>query len=220
MKSRPILFSAPMVRALLAGTKTQTRRIVKPQPPLGCSYAINGAESHACCFATDNSSVWVPPTPTSNDHRIACPHGAPGDRLWVKETWWTDSHWHGVKPTKLPQPGPDKPGAQIHYAATSEVVPDGFLRPSLFMRRWMSRITLELTAVRVERLQDISEADAVAEGVDSTMPFLWRADEWQNKTPNVARYAGLWELINGPGSWAENPWVWCVSFRRVEGGAS
>lgn len=208
MKQRPILFSAAMVRALLAGTKTQTRRTVK--------FTAGGHIKEAC-----GHRRWHPEDPNAI---AACPYGAPGDRLWVKETWFTDAHWHGVKPTKLPQPGPDKPGAAIYYAATHSFCPDGFLRPCLFMRQWMSRLTLEITAVRVERLQDISPEDAIAEGVTlreiptGVVCDSNGAEEMMQEHP-VDAYASLWESINGPDSWAANPWVWVVEFRRVEGGA-
>jgi hypothetical protein len=198
VKARPILFSAEMVCALLAGTKTQTRRIVKPQPPCGCEYVINGAYNAALCHSIERPEVWVPPTARSVDHRLPCPYGQPGDRLWVKETW-----------CELDD-GVDRPIAYRADNWTECPSADGKWRPSIFMSRAASRITLEITAVRVERLQEISEADAKAEGCI--------VDPWHypcSLTPGKSTYCTLWESINGPGSWEANPWVWVIEFRRI-----
>lgn len=197
MKERPILFSAPMVRALLAGTKTQTRRIYKNRkhPDFGCDIAASELVRE-------------------QQHVIdrACPYGQPGDRLWVKETTvnvedfgylgpvWAESD-HGRNTLEY--------GLAPSEDDCTEVEPEDLrLRPSIFMSRSMSRITLEITAVRVERLQAISRGDAMAEGC----PF-----------PNMAQgddprkwYADLWGVINGPDSWATNPWVWVVEFKAVQ----
>jgi hypothetical protein len=207
MKSRPILFSAPMVRALLAGTKTQTRRLVKPQPPFGCRYLINGANNAALCQSLDNPAVWVPITPSSVDHRLPCPYGQPGDRLWVKETHRFGIGWDKSKPTQIP------PAASIRYEADGALRGDiqkieaGKARPSLFMRQAFSRLTLNIAEIRLERLQAITEADARAEGVTPpSCPQVGTARD---------AYRVLWELLNGPGSWALNPYVWVLTFRRV-----
>lgn len=222
MKERPILMSAPMVRAILDGRKTQTRRTVKPQPPAGCEYVINGAHSHALCRQTSAPSIWVAPTPKSIEHRMPCPYGKPGDRLWVKETWFTPEAWDSVKPTELPILDTTSGiGVRINYSA--DLPPGsvilGRLRPSIFMRRWMSRITLEVVSVRVERLQDISEADAHAEGVEPTQDqFVGAALAGifgAKHLPYASAYAKLWETINGFGSWDANPWVWVVEFKRI-----
>lgn len=196
MKERPILFSAPMVRALLAGTKTQTRRRVKPQPQGGWSSGDHGCS----CDAREN----VGP----------CPYGKAGDRLWVKETWKADQIWDGFRPLDVPE------GEAVLYTAdehATRVIPFdwGRRRPSIFMRRWMSRITLELTGVRVERLNEISEEDAEAEGVVGCA----RQNSYPRGCeglPQRAEYAILWESINGSGSWGANPWVWVLEFERVE----
>ena len=197
MKERPILFGAPMVRAILSGTKTQTRRAVKPQP-------------------THFNPVGVPrrarPDAPSSDV-IRCPYGQPGDRLWVRETFCDD--WHMDR-------------GVVEYRADGELDSDMFdagctWRPSIHMPRWASRITLEVTDVRVERLQEISEADAIAEGVhpddaclpdDDTSAFS-RIGPVCNASFPVARYAALWESINGIGAWEKNPLVWVIEFRRV-----
>lgn len=137
-----------------------------------------------------------------------CPYGQPGDRLWVREAWQAiDGNERALRIMTEPHPS----RGWIEYAAT---VPEGHeppprWRPSIHMPRWASRITLEVTGVRVERLQDISEADATAEGV-SAIP-----DEMRRATPRCD-FQALWQSINGPDSWAANPWVWIVEFRRIE----
>lgn len=188
MKERPILFNAPMVRAILAGTKTQTRRVVNPQPVElpdfnrgRLSYNVRGSVYRAW-----NPAVMVP----------SCPYGQPGDRLWVRETFG-----HFERNDQL------KPGCEIFYRADGEGPHLEPWRPSIHLPRWASRILLEITRVRVERLHEISRGDAMAEGC----PFPNMADgddprQW---------YAGLWEQINGPGSWIANAWVWVVEFKRV-----
>ena len=214
MKERPILFSAPMVRALLAGTKTQTRRVYKAR----------------------NGGIW----PNHNDlpgmRQILrnSPHGQPGDRLWVRETWgYIDPDNSGYEietgpgahfAPELMQEGHalrDFWRRRVAYRATWKeptygVGPDapGRWRSSIHMPRWASRILLEITSVRVERLQDINEADAKAEGVELSYDRdRMRGGTWKGG------YRMLWESINGPGSWDANPWVWVLEFKRVEGGA-
>lgn len=194
IRSRPILFSATMVRALLAGTKTQTRRVVKP-----CKCKITAAQLAACEVAGEVNL---------GDYTNS-PYGQPGDRLWVRETW-AAPHSDDARPPRSIHCD----WMQIHYAATEER--GGLLwRPSIHMPRWASRITLEITGVRVERLQDISAKDAIAEGV--------RVHEDHHGKPSgsiyspVQAYCDLWESINGHGSWDANPWVWVLEFKRVEG---
>ena len=207
MKERPILFTAPMVRALVAGTKTQTRRVVKPQ------FAADAIPVEMP--ATDPAGGWVVPghsgvwwcdaAANPNDVR-RCPYGQPGDRLWVRETFGFSGSGY------IPD---------IHFRATNPEAPIlGRWHPSIHMRRIDSRITLEITSVRVERLQEISIEDAKAEGA-------WGPDD--SIVQKVADYFGtdifsanprkafqmLWESINGPDSWAANPWVWAIEFRRV-----
>ena len=206
MKERPILFSAPMVRAILDGSKTQTRRIVKPK------WTIYPA-------ADPRMTKWLP----------ACPYGQPGDRLWVRETWQgplLDSEEHEAQ---FREDGPDafnKPGFCAYRATDTldAVDSDGNdlgWRPSIHMPRWASRILLEVTGVRVERLNDISKADAIAEGAPPSHPSIDRVSaEYGHADFSRSWYAQLWDQINGPGSWDANPWVWVVEFKRVEGGAA
>jgi hypothetical protein len=185
MKERPILFSAPMVRALLNGNKTQTRRIVKRLE------------------VRDGM-----PEPEWASLLKCCPYGQPGDRLWVRETF------------NRTNPG----GNDGHYffrATEANEFPDAIWKPSIHMPRWASRITLEVTGVRVDRLQDISESDAVAEGcAKNHNGYYWGAPHpvsgLKQMASAVGAYRDLWESINGPGSWDLNPWVWCVSFKVVK----
>lgn len=212
MKERPILFSAPMVRALLAGEKTQTRRVVKPQPFVSLD-AISGwaipVPKKCQGWARDFLDIKGP------NIDAACPYGEVGDRLWVRETFM-DLQGTGVEHR------PDPLGPLHRYAYQADTPPGSRgdearkeyglkWKPSIHMPRAASRITLEVTGVRVERLQDISEADAAAEGVH-TDPAC----------PAYDAYQALWEQINGKGSWDANPWVWVIDFRRAaqEGGAA
>lgn len=182
MKERPILFSAPMVRALLSGTKTQTRRVAK--------------------VARELSRAADRPVST-------CPYGRKGDRLWVREAFALSLR---DPTTEDPQPSDPSDWDPVIYRAddTTWNWTDGEnkpiappWKPSSHMFRWMSRITLEITNVRVQRLQDISEGDAKAEGVPADASVTAREN-----------YACLWDSINGPGSWDANPWVWAISFKR------
>lgn len=192
MKERPLLFKAEMVRAILEERKTQTRRIVKPQP------------KHRAILS---KGVWYDADCINPGIPIKCPYGQPGDRLWVKETWRTYGSLDDTKPSNIVS------GATIEYAARGNSLGiDGPVcgmskrwRSPLFMLRWMSRITLEITTIRVERLNDISMAGVLAEGcILST-----------SKTEPLD-YQNLWESINGPGSWKQNPWVWVVLFKRIK----
>jgi hypothetical protein len=237
MKERPIIFSAPMVRAFLAGTKTQTRRVVKlPRAPdhLGQwePFWFGGA---GCKDSRGNpiSGRW-----TIGHSRtgaiIGCPYGGARDRLWVREAFRFPSSLDRLSPADVGEKAVDAgyagPWAPTLYEADgartgswstfhtppTDTVP-GKLRNSLHMPRWASRITLELTEVRVERLQDISVADAIAEGAPPSHPSIDVISR-EFGYPDFTRswYAQqLWEQINGPGSWKANPWVWALSFKRI-----
>lgn len=196
MKDRPILFSAPMICAILAGTKTQTRRALKL--PRRCSwYAGLGGESEGWVQDDECPAWW-------HVGEQRCPYGKPGDRLWVRETW--AYHTHAIGSVT------DADGPWV-YAADGERALRSRLcdrwRPSIHMPRAASRITLEITDVRVDRLRDIGEADAADEGVI-----------WEQGQTAVHAFETLWESINGPGSWDQNPWVWIIEFKRLEGGAT
>lgn len=197
MKERPIIFNDAMVRAILDGRKTQTRRIVKPQPEAGAQFSGWIVESSEA--KREGCATWhVGPTTVLAKRRsyARCPFGQPGDRLWVRECF-SDT---GLGP--------------VYRASVSERHWLGKWTRSIHMPRWASRITLEITAVRVERLQDISEADALAEGAVRATPVDdgYVADEFGTY---AAGFEALWQSIYGAESWQSNPWVWVVEFRRL-----
>lgn len=185
MKERPILFSSPMVRALLDGSKTQTRRIVK------CFQHFAPAEVEYIDCVKDCDGL---PSRVDMIEDDLCPYGQIGDQLWVRETFFHIPDFHGEDCT--------------WYRADAPNLFAGSWKPSIFMRRAYSRIKLEITGVRVERLNDCSEADAVAEGIQ---PIFQEIGVVSAKD----QYIGLWESINGDGSWAKNPWVWVIEFKRA-----
>jgi len=207
MKERAIIFNAEMVRAVLDGRKTQTRRIMKNQP---MPHETREGDFYFRCNKT-RSMIYVSdftpgngPLPDAHEYfSMCCPFGAVGDRLWVRETW--------------AEAGGNAPELQLYRANYPAHVPSHYenvppvesirWRPSIHMPRWASRITLEITGVRVERLQDISEADCAAEGLGS--PFL--------RDYKKPKFAALWQSIFGEESWQANPWVWVIEFKRVEG---
>lgn len=198
MKERPILFSGAMVRAILAGSKTQTRRVVKSFK----SYVPAAAAVVDCVKDVDGLPSRVD---MLGENSELCPYGEPGDRLWVKETWrvargkdknlrfgWVaDDAWSKSFPEKVP----------VKWCLVHQ--------PSIHMPRWASRITLEVVKVRVERLQDITEEDAKAEGCA-------RFEDDHGGYSARVMFCELWESINGAGSWDLNPWVWVVEFKKVE----
>ena len=215
MKERPILFSGPMVRAILDGRKTQTRRIMKPQPTYdGFWWSHKGYSCGGEKQFRDGLPLFV-----------GCPYGVVGDRLWVRETCCSDG-WsvHYLADNDHREFGETRYDDVIklhHYSG-------GFSRqvPSIHMPRWASRITLEITGVRVERLNEISESDAIAEGIESKpQPYGkeldWKYYGWLEKlnqwsTCPIRSYESLWNSINGPESWAANPFVWVIEFKRIE----
>lgn len=186
MRERPILFSAPMVRAILSGTKTQTRRV-----------AIQTAGGHL--KEPSGHRRWHPADPEA---ALACRYGQPGDRLWVRETFAEGIHqMAGVNHWAY---SADRFGEQQRLGDR--------WKPSIHMPRAASRILLEIISVRVERLQAISEADAMAEGcLGKLAEAAPAADEAREQ------FRDLWQSINGADSWAANPWVWVVEFKRVGG---
>ena len=258
MKERPILFSGPMVRALLAGTKTQTRRVCKPAQFYSLSTVVEvpdpierGQVYNGSHFGDEEGEV-----------QFASPYGQPGDRLWVRETW----QFHGgmldcgtarssagtslyqdivvsypadgarvtLHPKGQDWPTPKQPpqlegevyslrDAPADFAYTGKnTYHDRLTRwwnrkiPAIHMPRWASRITLDITSVRVERLQDISEADAMAEGITRRGAACHIEGEHGFAAPTASEvYQQLWTAINGPGSWDANPWVWAVEFRKL-----
>jgi hypothetical protein len=209
-KERPILFSAPMVRAVLAGTKSQTRRALKFQP-YGVAEVASG--NHLFDFRTGDLSDYTDVI----DMRgllLRCPHGQPGDRLWVRENGWERPE----RTPKMMREGADT-WVPYYYDAdgiTPQEVADfkawGLKRrPSIHMPRWASRLALDVTGVRLERLNSISDADCVAEGAPGGHGAI--TGYRYNATPRE-HYTHVWTTINGKESWAANPWVWVIEFRR------
>lgn len=223
MRERPILFSGPMVRAILDGRKTQARRIVKPQP---VNDAFSVGYYHATCvdrygeeYPSCSEDFGI--VETDGEWYIKCPYGEPGDRLWIKTGYQTQF--------------------DEHRNATSWSIESGFIttqgkplsksgkqkrdggHPSMFMPFWLSQELklpmLEITSIRVERLQDISEADAMAEGCERIELGSFEIDG-HPVHPMTSSYAEsfqkLWGSINGPESWSANPWVWVIEFRRLQ----
>ncbi|HEY8606685.1 MAG TPA: hypothetical protein VIM12_06195 [Noviherbaspirillum sp.] len=232
MKERPILFSAPMVRAILDGTKTQTRRVVKPQFAHDAVPAEMSSETAEGWQTTGHSGLRRCDTGGAADDAIRCPYGIPGNRLWVKETWAAGQCADGLAPSQL-HPGTWlQENGGLWYPADGTaparpISPRGKTRVSIHMPRWASRITLEITCVRVERLNGCSDADAIAEGIDRVENNFGNGPaycDYRMKDPKdtsewlrspVASYRTLWEQINGAGSWDLNPWVWVVEFKRI-----
>jgi hypothetical protein len=216
---RPILFSTPMVKAILEGRKTQTRRVTKPQ-------AEDAAEDDVLI-----GGRWKP-------IQSVCPYGQVGDRLWVRGTHYRFGLWvkNGFTKTGRQKwtfrPSRESPGLDgLHYQDNSPayVHPNRdrnlvgwFKRPSIFMPRWASRITLEITAIRVERVQDISEEDAGKEGIYPNSILRDDCYHWIKKDSGYmsakSAFRILWDSINAKRgySWADNPWVWVIEFRRIE----
>jgi len=193
IKERPLLMSGPMVRAILSGTKTQTRRIVKPQSAI----------------LTDEMarSLGVQPPLNENPAVVPCPYGRPGDRLWVRETWAVQHQFDAMRPSEIGL------NARWHYAATEDL---GGLRKrqSIFMPRRGSRILLEITDVRVERLQEISKEDARAEGID-VKGYCTQGRGIAGREHQI-HFRRLWKSIYGICSWHANPWVWVITFQRLQ----
>ncbi len=263
VRERGILFSAPMVRAILAGRKTQTRRLLKPFPtaPLPVDeegFSLGGLDEHGCgaLVKDQGTGVSIIPLPRS-------PYGRRGDRLWVRETWqyadWTEDGYpfigyradgtrklcenHGAEWAERLSDTWSKLSEPENFKIDNRAA-DRKWRPAIFLPRWASRLTLEVTEVRAERLQDISEDDARAEGVESyVMQEGWscmRKDgssyscfvepDAEDRKELVAvvhqparelhsardSFANLWNQINFERApWQSNPWVWCVSFKVV-----
>ena len=207
MKEHPILFSAPMVRAILARQKTQTRRVVKPEPQM---------VTHDRKTTTWEGDPGVLLDLLEQTGR-KCRYGKPGDRLWVRETFQRFSDdgeiMYRADPASL------RAMNELKYDECQEAR----WRPSIHMPRWASRILLEVVSVRVERLNDISESDCWAEGIEEVIHLFDGPSqaEMANRLGLCLEdakplYAQLWEFINGAGSWDENPWVWVVEFKRIE----
>jgi len=236
MTERPILFSSPMVRELLAGTKMQTRRAIKP---------VGNDEGFVIVYredktlwpwrSDDGESMLTTIGGFTHEIPMLCPYGKPGDRLFVRENAWE-------RPERTSEMMHDGADTWPPFIYDADYGLSGIpwkerdtlktwrwkRRPSIYLPRRGSRILLEITEVRVERLNDISEADAIAEGITTIWPDGPRPDKGPNhytfKIGSVSynaptareAYARLWEMINGPGSWASNPYVWVLAFLRIK----
>lgn len=227
MTDRPILFSAPMVRAIRGGLKTQTRRVIAPQPsdyvPTIAPQALAGQPPRrpAPYFDAYNGGphwCWWDTYDRQGPDWIKCPWGVPGDQIVVRETFRLPAEYDDVKPSLV------RPDAPVWYEADPDR-PEGWgkTRVSIHMPRWASRITLEITGVRVERLAAISEADAEAEGIrEPSLGELHVIDHGQPGSvaradaPPLVLWEFLWKHVNGDASWAANPWVWVLEFKRIE----
>ena len=203
---KPILFSGKMVRAVLDGRKTQTRRVIKPQP-IDDDGDLIGPCEHTSTLV-DKEGLFQPGPRyyglSYDDGRIGwrCPFGQPGDELWVREAWTHASKYWDVKPSEIP--ACDNPA--IWYRADAPQTPNWTRwRPSIFMPRWASRIQLKITDLRVERVQDISESDCEVEG----LKLLQRGIRTE--------FQCLWDSINSSRGygWDVNPWCWVVEFERI-----
>jgi hypothetical protein len=216
---RPILFSAEMVRAILDGRKTQTRRVMKVQPWPDATVEVGPYHPHWIDRNGESQpgpstfgAVWDhQDIVNGGDAGLRCPYGAPGDTLWVREAW--------ASPCSTRELRDGVTACGITYRTGHEEAPgagprvDVKWRPSIHMPRWASRITLRITDIRVERLQDISEDDAKAEGVK---PLDYAAHHVAAGCGARIAFEQIWTTINGSGAWEANPWVWVVSFERVK----
>ncbi|HBZ3367778.1 TPA: hypothetical protein MG630_03410 [Klebsiella pneumoniae] len=241
MKERGMIFNGEMVRAILDGRKTQTRRIMKPQPepcPRGGHWWPSNVFKtmlHVEEEMQNGKGGW------GGLVGDACPFGDVGDRIWVREAYRFPASLDDVSPTGVGEmavaTGYRKPWAPTFYEFTGtfsdgwkgfetppKVSDAGKLRPSIHMPRWASRILLEITDVRVERLNAISEEDARAEGIIDGGCLNCGEPEpcgCANPEPDATdAFAYLWQSIYGQDNWNANPWVWVIEFKRVEGGAA
>ena len=216
MKERPILFSAPMVRAILENKKTQTRRIVK-LPRWRDSFVMLDHGNGWWPYQSDDGETAL--CDDGCEHPYSSPYGQAGDRLWVRETWM-DLAGTGIERIT---------GDRSRYAYRVDTPAGSYgdetrkeyglkWRPSIFMPRDASRILLEVVSVRIERLQGISESDAVAEGIIQQKTTGWFSVPGINGAGTTARaaYALLWNSINGAGAWDANPWIWVVEFKQIQ----
>ncbi len=210
MKERPIPFSAPMVRAILEGRKIQTRRVIKRPIKVFGQWLPDNFEIDRYMPSSHHRAIFRNPLHNNGGVAVDCPHGLPGDQLWVKESYRLKVRDDGFPPSER------SCGNNCGYEATLQSpIHWGRLRPSIHMPRPLSRIQLEITGVRVERLQDISGMDAKYEGIShpSHLPEDGADLDWCK-----AEFEKLWRSINTKSgtSWDENPWVWVINFKRIK----
>jgi hypothetical protein len=214
-RERPILFNGEMVRAILDGRKTQTRRVIRPQPPEWCRLAdIEGPELYTP--ARVGASGEIEPADrevygvydVDGEWGAVFPYGRPWDRLWVREAF--NPHYGGYK----------KPAYRADWEKTPpdpDLVPEPKWKPSIHMPRWASRIDLEIIKIEIQRIQNIEEREVWAEGVK-------RPDWWDDLDPHIdpetaarEKYARVWDKIYAKRgyTWSSNPWVWVITFRVI-----
>ncbi|EDU0974176.1 hypothetical protein DBN05_000613 [Salmonella enterica subsp. enterica serovar Anderlecht] len=222
MKERGMIFNSEMVRAILEGRKTQTRRPVKPQPELT---ERSGFSWNGVVFGSGSDDRET----NRNFAHVKCPFGKPGYRIWVRETFRVHSRASDVATLVYRASVRNSWTEQTHRVPVAvcnkPAIPEKWT-PSIHMPRWASRITLEITDVRVERLHNISERDSLREGLfqlpASGRYCLQPGMQYFGMASHSAKevYSWLWASIYGEESWAANPWVWVIEFKRVEGGAA
>jgi hypothetical protein len=224
MKERGMIFNGEMVRAILDGRKTQTRRIMVPQPAGDIERGV---------FPNPDAIGWISSLKHKHGSTTAhfCPYGKPGDRIWVRETFQGPLFDFDLMDSYCKDPAPFEKPEFCVYKADGVPAPEFYdaddelhcrWQPSIHMPRWASRILLEITDVRVERLNSISQEDAQAEGMELTgwRPTYSDPDSGGEAWTPYDNFAQLWESIYGEESWQANPWVWVIEFKRVEGGAA
>lgn len=202
IKERPIIFNSKMVRAILAGRKSQTRRLIKNPDYISCT---TGDCPHSRQAECDEFLASV------------CPIAKVGDGLWVRESFW--AYYTDAKSVSVLGYRADLDPHMLACPDDYQIEDPWFLEerciPSIHMPRWASRISLKVTGVRAERLNQISDTDAQAEGFHGPMT----GTDWANISQIGRRpaecFRELWEVVNGDGSWKSNPWVWVVEFNRV-----
>ncbi len=208
-----MIFNAEMVRALLSARKTQTRRIIKPQPEATLSGSLSGK-----WLSRPLNGLLLPKI---EDIAIHCPFGVVGDRIWVRETFQGPLFDYDLMDSYCKDPTPFEKPEFCVYKADGVPAPEFYdaddelhccWRPSIHMPRWACRILLEITNVRVERLKSISDGDAIREGCSTA--------DMMSGDCVADVFARLWASIYGSDSWNANPWVWVIEFKRVEGGAA
>lgn len=217
---RGMIFNAEMVRALLSGRKTQTRRIIKPQPEATLSGSLSGK-----WLSRPLNGLLLPKI---EDIAIHCPFGVVGDRLWVRETFQGPLFDYDLMDSYCKDPTPFEKPEFCVYKADGVPAPEFYdaddelhccWRPSIHMPRWASRILLEITDVRIERLNAINEHNAHAEGVAKLRGGFWKHYQpgWtQHQLSARGSFVTLWKSIYGDESWNSNPWVWVIKFKRIE----
>lgn len=213
MKERPILVSTPLIRPILTDLKVHTRRLIRL--PEGYDLAQNATVSHR------HGIWWEVRCEPWETVVVRCPFGVPGDRLWVRETWrsvgWRPENGHWIEyAADNAKVWREAPKDVLSVDVYNHAHPDRW-RPSIHMPRWASRISLEVTEIRVQRIQEITEEDARAEGVCEHPAARSVVDSgmWTYR----AAFRAVWDAID-PGGWDRNPWVWVVAFKRVAGVAS